>query len=301
MSGAHAKRRLWLFTYAAAEPFHVEMMDCAESALAVLGWAEGPDLHISRAFGNRDSRQTAALASAIAEERPDVVMSFMTNATLALLKAGADIPIVSWSMDLAASLGDGTLPPPNVTGISFPATFQADQLRLLRSLKPDLARVGYLHNPGYVVAGPALARMTAAAESLGLDLRVYTCFAADKLAATVTRMASEGRQAVAVGPHEMFNANGVTISAAALAHGLPAIGLESLALADGVAGFAPDFPAIWRRGADQAARLLAGAMPGAVPVDLSIPPRLVLNLRACPKLGLIVPENVLASADRLIT
>lgn len=301
MSGPGAPRQLWLFTYAAAEPFHAGMMDIAETALAQLGWAEGPDLSIRRAFGGRDRQQTAALAAAIVAERPDVVLSFMTNATLALLGAGAPCPIVSWSMDMAGGLGDGGAPPPNLTGISFPPTFQQDQLRLLRRLKPDLARVGHLHNPGYAIAGPALERMTAAAEALGIDLRAYTCTSPDDLAATVGRMAAEGSQAVTVGPHEMFNANGAVISAAALAHGLPAIGLESLALADGVAGFAPDFPAIWRCGANQAAQLLGGTPPEAIPVDLSIPPCLVLNLRACHLLGLTVPEDVRARAGRFVT
>ncbi|AMY71048.1 ABC transporter substrate binding protein [Frigidibacter mobilis] len=300
MSGSEAPRHLWLFTYAAVEAFHTDMMDLAQSALAELGWAEGPGLQIHRAFGNRDYRQTAALAAAIVAEQPDVLLSFMTNATLALLEAGAACPIVTWSMDMAGGPGGGGVLPPNLTGISFSPTFQQDQLRLLRGLKPDLARVGHLHNPGYAIAQPALERMTEAAKVLGIDLRAYTCTSAEDLVATLARMAAEGRQAVTVGPHEMFNANGAAISAAALAQGLPAIGLESLALADGVAGFAPDFPAIWRRGAAQAACLLAGTPPAMIPVDLSIPPRLVLNLRTCRLLGLTVPEEVLARADRLV-
>lgn len=301
MKNPGAPQKLWLFTYAAAEPFHIGMMDIAQSALAQLGWAEGPDLRIHRAFGDRDRQQTAAQAAAIVAETPDVVLSFMTNATLALLGAGAVCPVVSWSMDMAGGLGDGGVPPTNLTGISFPPTFQHDQLRLLCSLKPDLARVGHLHNPGYAIAGPALERMKAAAKVLGLDLRAYTCTSTDDLEAAVGRMAADGRQAVTVGPHEMFNANGAVISAAALAHGLPAIGLESLALADGVAGFAPDFPAIWRCGARQAAQLLAGSAPETVPINLSIQPRLILNLRACRMLGLTASEEVRARATHFVT
>jgi putative tryptophan/tyrosine transport system substrate-binding protein len=293
-------RQIWLFTYAAAEPFHTDMMDVAEAALARLGWVHGPSFRIHRAFGGRDRQHTADLAAAILAERPDVVLSFMTNATLALFEAGAVCPVVSWSMDMAGGLGGGASSPPNLTGVSFPSTFQRDQLQLLRKLKPDLSRVGHLHNPGYAIAGPALERMTAAAEQLDIDLRAYICTSADELAATIERSALDGSQAITVGPHEMFNANGATISKAALAHGLPAIGLESVAAADGVAGFAPDFPAIWQRGAEHAAKLLSGTPPEAIPVDLSIPPRLLLNLRTCRLLGLAVPEDVRAQADRIV-
>ncbi len=83
-------------------------------------------------------------------------------------------------------------------------------------------------------------------------------------------------------------------------HRLPAVGLESLALHDGVAGFTPDFPAIWQRGAELAVRILHGEGAGAIPVDLSLAPQVILNLRSIQRLGLLAPDALICSAHRMI-
>lgn len=295
-------RRIALFTYAGADPLQASLMQVAQTTLAGLGWRQGETARITRHFGDRDKDLTDRLARQITADRPDVVLSFMTNATQALHHAApdADLAIVAWSMDLhATSLGvPGPRPP--VTGMSLPRDFPLRQLQVLAALKPGLQRIGHLHHPGYALAGPALERLGAAASSLGLTLTPYRCESDADIPDVIATMAASGIEAVTVGPHEMFNANGNAISAAALAQGLPAIGLESLALHHGVAGFAPDFATIWESGAAMAARILNGRNVRDIPVDTSIPPLLVLNMTAIRALGLHAPEALIRSAHRVI-
>ncbi|MDP3339307.1 ABC transporter substrate binding protein [Frigidibacter sp.] len=289
-----------LFTYAAADPGHVAVMDVAQAHLE----RQGVRATYLRVFGNRDILRTGQLAKEIVARRPDVVLSFMTNANLAMIAAtqGGVCPVVGWSMDLTGACLQNlqTGAKGNVTGVSFPASVQHDQLTLLKALKPGVRRIGHLYNPGYAVAQPVLERMQKAAAGLALDVTPYLCEAAGEFPAVIARMAGEGIEALTVGPHELFNAHGKAISAAAMHLGLPAVGLESIAVEDGVAGFAPDFPAIWERGAEMAARILQGESAGAIPVDVSIAPQIILNLRSIRRLGLQASVGVIRSATRVI-
>lgn len=302
MTSPAAPRHIAFFTYAGADPMQTGLMQVAQEALAGQGWREGETARISRHFGNRDKALTDRLARQILDEGPAVVLSFMTNATQALQKAapGGGVEVVAWSMDLHATSLRGRDPRPSITGMSLPGDFQHDQLAVLAALKPGLVRVGHLHHSGYVLAEPALERLRTAAAALPLDLRPFRCETPEAIPQVIAQMQAQGVEALTVGPHEMFNAQGATISQAALAQGLPAVGLESLALHAGVAGYAPDFPAIWRRGGALAARILAGERADAIPVDATIPPLFILNLRAIRALGLRAPETLVRRAHRLI-
>jgi len=300
-NGGDRPARIVLFTYAAAEPFHAALMDMAQSNLVGLGWR---DARFRRVFGGRDLQALPGLARDIVACGPDIVLSFMTNANLAMAAATqhSPVPVVGWSMDLDGACLTGPQAPVlgNLTGVTLPVDYQRDQLRLLRALKPGLRRIGHLFNPSYAVANPALAKLRQAAVEVGIEVEAHLCAAPTDLAASVARLADLGVEALTVGPHEMFNANGAILAAAALSRGLPAIGLESLAMHGGVAGYAPDFPAIWQQGARMADQVLRGVAVTSIPVDRTIAPRLILNLGAIRALGLEVPEYLLAAADRVV-
>lgn len=300
-AGAVGAKRIVLFTYAAAEPFHTGLMDMAQSNLANLGWG---DALFDRVFGGRDLQALPGLAREIVARGPDVVLSFMTNANLAMNGATqhSPVPVVGWSMDLdgACLSGPDAPVPGNLTGVTLPVWYQRDQVRLLRTLRPGLKRIGHLFNPSYAVANPALTKLRQAAAAVGIEMESQLCATPDDLTASVFRLADLGVEALTIGPHEMFNANGAILAAAAQARGLPAIGLESLALHGGVAGFAPDFPAIWQQGARMADQVLRGVPVTDIPVDRTIAPRLIVNLRAIRALGLDAPESLLSTADHVI-
>jgi len=300
-TGGGGPKRIVLFTYAAAEPFHTGLMDMAQANLAGLGWHGAEFL---RVFGGRDLPALPGLARDIVARRPDVVLSFMTNANLAMNAATRDapVPVVGWSMDLDGACLSGPEAPVagNLTGVTLPPGYHRDQLRLLAALRPGLRRIGHLFNPSYAVAGPALAKLRQAAAEVGIEVTAQLCAAPADMAASVARLADQGIEALTIGPHEMFNAHGAVLADAAQSRGLPAIGLESLALHGGVAGYAPDFPAIWQQGARMADQVLRGVPVADIPVDRTIAPRLTVNLRAIHALGLEAPESLLAGADRVM-
>lgn len=297
--------RVALFTYGHAEPFQVQLMNWAQEALIAQGFPAQEGYEYRRWFADRTLELTQAHATAIVEWKPDIVLSFMTNADLALLKAteGTGIPIVCWSMD---PVGAGIVQRPerpegNLTGVALPEPLARRQLDVLLQIKPGMERLAVLHNPTYAIAPPALRYLQDAAGQRGLLVRAYECLRVGDIASTLEVMRRDGFDAAIVGPHEVFNTNGRAIVEAAAASGIATVGMQSLPDNGGLAGFAPDFQRIWARAAELAASILRGAPVSQAPFDRSIPALLTVNPDGIERLGLTVSPELRAMADRILS
>jgi len=290
--------RIGLITYAAPEPFHTAQMDVVERTLTALG----TQAEIRRCFGCRDKALLAAEAERLAAWDPDLIISFMTNADLAVLAATSRTPIVCWSMDPVDSglVESMTRPGGRLTGVAFPPGFQMMQLRALKMLKPAAKRVAMLYNPGYAPAAGALAKLVATGESFGLEIAAHEALTLDAVRAAIPAMAREGCDGLVVGPHELFNQNGALIGGLALECRLPAIAMDNIVEQGGVVSFMPDFPRIWEAAARIADRILKGEAPGTIPIDRHIKPYTTLNLDSARRLGLRLDPVFVDEFDGLI-
>lgn len=290
--------RIGLITYAHPEPFHTAQMDVVERTLAALGTRA----EIRRCFGCRDKALLAAEAERLAAWKPDIIVSFMTNADLAVIAATADTPIVCWSMDPIDSglVESMSRPGGRLTGVAFPPGLQMMQLRALKMLKPAAKRVAMLYNPGYAPAAGALAKLIATGELFGLEVTTYEALTLDAVRTAIPAMAREDCDGLVVGPHELFNQNGPLIGGLSLEYGLPAIAMNNVVEQGGVVSFMPDFPRIWEAAARIADRILKGEAPGTIPIDRHIKPYTTLNLSAARQLDLRLDPLFVDEADRLI-
>jgi len=292
--------RVGLITYAGPEPFHTAQMDMVERTLAELG----ARVEIRRCFGCRDKALLAAEAGRLADWSPRLILSFMTNADLAVIAAtaGTRTPIVCWSMDPvdAGLVTSMTRPGGRLTGVAFPPGLQMMQLRALKMLRPTTRRVAMLFNPGYAPARGALDKLTATGALFGIDVAAYEALTLDAVRAAIPAMARDGCDGLVVGPHELFNGNGALIGGLALECGLPAIAMDTVVEGGGVVSFMPDFPRIWEAAARIADRVLKGEDPGTIPFDRHIKPFTTLNLDAARQLGLRLDPLFVDEADRLI-
>lgn len=290
--------RIGLITYAHPEPFHTAQMDVVERTLAALGTRA----EVRRCFGCRDKALLTAEAERLAAWDPDLILSFMTNADLAVIAATADTPIVCWSMDPIDSglVESMSRPGGRLTGVAFPPGLQMMQLRALKMLKPAAKRVAMLYNPGYAPAAGAIGKLIATGELFGLEVTKYEALTLDAVRAAIPAMAREDCDGLVVGPHELFNQNGPLIGGLSLEYGLPAIAMDNVVEQGGVVSFMPDFPRIWEAAARIADRILKGEAPGTIPIDRHIKPFTTLNLDAARQLGLRVDPLFVDEADRLI-
>ena len=110
-------------------------------------------------------------------------------------------------------------------------------------------------------------------------------------------------QALLVMPTPFYNLPDVRqrLGALAAAHNLPSICEEPSYVHDGcLLSYGPDFPAMWRRSAVYVDKILKGAKPADLPVEQPTKFGLAINLKTAKKLGLTVPQSLLARADEVI-
>jgi putative tryptophan/tyrosine transport system substrate-binding protein len=285
-----AGRKVALITYAHNEPLHSGQMDHAENGLDSIGYGSQSGCHIRRWFGNRDHALTLENAYEILAWEPDVVLSFMTNADLAMLKVTGrkGLPIVCWSMD---PVGGGLVmnpdcPEGNLTGVTLCEPLQQAQLNALLMMRPGAKRIGALHNPTYAIAPAALQRLEEVAEQRGVTVTAYECLSAAEITPVFAAMAVDGIDAAVIGPHEVFNGNGAIIADASAAAGVAVVGLQSIPEGGGPAGFGVDFAEVWALAARMAGKILNGAVIAELPFERCITPRLIVNSTALDRLGI---------------
>ena len=196
-----------------------------------------------------------------------------------------------------------TLPPGgNITGLSFlPEALSAKQLELLKEALPRVSRVAvmwYAGNPGSAIT---LKGIEAASARIGFQLlRVSVQKPGDFLGAfeTATRDRAE---ALVVIDDAMVTTNRVEILRLAGKHSLPVISLyKPFVDAGGLIAYGASTLDMYRRAADYVDRILKGAKPSELPIELPTKFELVINLKTAKALGLTIPPALLLRADQVI-
>jgi ABC-type uncharacterized transport system substrate-binding protein len=242
------------------------------------------------------SRWPAELAAA----RVQVILAANTFAVRAAKEATSTIPIVGiGSLEgLVARLGR---PEGNVTGlVAIPSESSGKHVDLLKEAVPGISRVAYFTEapPG----SPALAERAASiGRSLQITVHPFSVSRPDELDAAF-RVALERRlDAVAVVDTPFMAAQRARLVDFVTKHRLPSASLFSPFPESGfLMSYGTNIPALYRRAAHYVDRILRGARPADLPVELPTKFDLVVNLRTAKALGLTVPQSWLVRADRVV-
>jgi putative ABC transport system substrate-binding protein len=174
---------------------------------------------------------------------------------------------------------------------------------MLKEAVPKLARVAVLYDP----AVPGTTRevkedLPVAARGLGLTLQPWEVRAADdfeKVFAALNKQRPDGLYVPGGG--QMMNANRKRIAGLALKSRLPSVyGTREYIEAGGLMSYGADPADSYRRVAYFVDRILKGAKPAELPVEQPTKFELVINLKTAKQIGLTIPANVLARADKVI-
>lgn len=274
--------------------------------MRALGYEEGHNLVIDRRSADGDLTRLPGLAADTVRSRPDVIVAFVTQASLAAKKATATIPIVMVAVaDPVASGLVGSLARPggNVTGTSAQsALVPGKQLDLIRELRPKAARVALLWNPANAVfQEQSLHEARAGAQRLGIELRLFGAPAPVEIDRTIAAIAAAKPDAVMVLGDPMFVANARRIGERLREHRLLAVGgTGAFAPAAMLAVYGPDLAESARRSATYVDKILKGTRPGDLPIELETKYELVVNMATARALGVAVPPAMLARADEVI-
>jgi putative ABC transport system substrate-binding protein len=228
----------------------------------------------------------------------DLLVTGGTAATVTAKQATSTVPIVG--LYLGDPVGTGLAqslarPGANVTGLANGSTdITGKQLELLQKIEPTLRRVGYLYNPANAAHVTVLAQMSAVATASGLEVVPAPVPAISDLDAAFERAVAGGAEAF-IWSGFLQTPGDTRVAALALSHRLISLGStggDNYPAAGGLMSYGPDVVAIWRRAGYFVDRILKGAKPADLPVELPTTYDLIVNHTTAAALGVTIPDEV---------
>jgi putative ABC transport system substrate-binding protein len=274
--------------------------------LRELGYIEGQNFAIEWRFSKGKLDRLPELAAELVRLNVDCIVSFGVAPTHAAKQATMTIPIVMGNADddpvrhgLVDSLGR---PGGNVTGFtSIGSDLAGKRLEILNETVPKASRIAILWDPrGPGGAGHAReAKLAAAALAIELqDVEVQRAGELDRAFLIAVKGRAEALMVVHTG---LLNTQRDRILDFASRRRLPAMySNNSWVLDGGLMGYDTDLPARLRGVASYVDRILRGVKPADLPVVQPTKFELAINLKTAKEIGLTIPPNVLARADRVI-
>ena len=284
--------------------FQVLTTVALEKRLAELGYVAGQNVAIEHHYHTLGTAGEAALQAVAA--RNDVLIVWSAARAVVVKKVAPDTPTVFLSVGDPVAIGlvqSLSHPGGNMTGVTFEGAMDAygKRLSFLKEMVPELTRVAVLRAANDPNIVPAMASLTPAAERLHVVLQPIEFTSEVDLEPAFSRAVSQGSQALLVLAGALTSLAGKQIAALALAHELPSSGPFRETVQDGgLVSYGPDFEEMARQGALYLDRIMRGARPAELPVELPKRYETYLNLRTARTLGITVPTTLLATADVVI-
>jgi putative ABC transport system substrate-binding protein len=301
---AQQAEKVWRIGYLAGSP-RVPQIDAFVQGLRELGYVEGHNLVLDIKLAPGRLERLPDLAAELVRGKPDVIVAAANVGGLAAKRATSTIPIVVVAshdgvhVGLFASLAR---PGGNLTGVeSLAPDLEIQRLAFLKQAVPRLSHLAVLYNstdPG----GPAHVDITqATAQALGVHVRLVEVRSAAEFDAAFMAILGDRPDGVLIVTDPLVFAHRERIAQFTMQHKLPAIyEFKTFAELGGLMSYGPNMPALWRRAAYYADRILKGAKPADLPVEQPMKFELVINLKTAQALGLTIPPSLLFQADEVI-
>lgn len=274
--------------------------------LRELGYIEGQNIDIVYRYTNGDD-QLPELAAELVRLKVDVIVTSSTAATRAAKNATTTIPIVM----AAASdpVGTGLVvslarPGGNITGLSLMAPELAGKrLELLREVLPRVARVAFLASGRDPDGRLFVEEVQDAAERFGMQIQPLVIGGPEEIEGAFSAMIRERAGALIVQPTFItyYSEQSRRVVDLAAKNRLATVSdYKEFVDAGGLISYGPDRRENFRRAATYVDKILKGSKPADLPVEQPIKFELVINLKTAKQIGLTIPPNVLARADKVI-
>jgi putative ABC transport system substrate-binding protein len=280
-------------------------IEAFRQGLRELGYIEGENIVIERRFAEGKLDRLPELAAELVRLKIDIIVTTGPGPTRAAKEATSMIPIVmAQDPDPVGSGFVASLARPggNITGLSTLAPeISGKRLELLKETVPKLSRVGVFGTSTSPGNAQSLKETELAAGAFGVKLQ-YLDVLGPKDIETAFRAAGKGRaDAVLILGGAVFVSQRTQVTDLAVKSRLPAIYWRSdFVEAGGLMTYGVSFTDLDRRAATYVDKILKGAKPADLAVEQPTKFELVINLKAAKQIGLTIPPNVLARADKVI-
>jgi ABC-type uncharacterized transport system substrate-binding protein len=272
--------------------------------LRELGYVEGKNIIIEWRSAEGKPERRNEIAADWARLKVDIIVTGGPTTTSAAKEATSTIPIVmAFDNDLVGNGFVASLARPggNITGLSTLAPdISGKQLELLKEVLPRLSRVAVVGSSTTPGNAQSLKETELAARALVVQLQ-YLDVRDPKDIETAFRAAGKGRaDSVLVLTSPVINPYRKEIAELAVKNRLPAIYSTPEFVEHGLMSYSVSFTDLYRRAATYVDKILKGAKPADLPVEQPTKFEFVVNLKAAKQIGLTIPPNVLARADKVI-
>ena len=271
-----------------------------------LGYVEGKNITFEGRSADDKLDRLPGLADELVRLKVDVLLTPGGNGALALKNSTRTIPIVFFgavSDPVEAGLVDSLARSGgNLTGFTtISAVLVGKRLELLKETVPKLSRVAVLWNPKDQESQQTWKESQLAARELGLQLHSMEVSSADKYEGAFKEATKARSTALAVTQHTLASSNQKRIADLAAKNRLPAMYYRGDFVASGgLMSYGADQDEPYRRAAVSVDKILKGAKPADLPVEQPTKFEFIINLKAAKQIGLTIPPNVLARADKVI-
>ena len=287
------------------DPVQKSRLAAFQQGLDRLGWSDGSNVRIDYRYAAGSTERFQPLAKELVALQPDVILAQTTGIVAALKRETSTIPIVFTNVSdpigsgFAASLAQ---PGGNLTGLLlFEASIVGKWMSMLKEIAPGFKRVALMANPKATPFDYFLRAAEIAASSLAIELvpsRVETAADIERAIASFARVPNTG---LVVLPDPTNTLHRDLIVALAARHRLPAVySGRDFITAGGLMSYETDRIDILRQAASYVDRILRGAKPADLPVELASKFDLIINLATAKAIDFEIPPTLLARADEVI-
>jgi len=282
------------------------LLEAFRQEMRKLGWIEGKNFTFEYRFAEGKFDRLPGLAAELVRLNVDVIVTGINPTIVAAMQVTSTIPIVTtFSNDpigagLIASLAH---PGGNLTGLSMDTgdEFLGKRLELMKEATGKLSRLAVLYNGANVGHQLYLKNLEAPARALKLTLIPVAYRESGDFESAFQTLASKQADGVFLFSDGVSLGQRPLIASLAVKQRLPSgFPAKEYVEAGGLLSYGPDLVHLSRRGAMYVDKILKGAKPADLPVEQPTKFEFVINLKAAKQIGLTIPPNVLARADKVI-
>ena len=274
--------------------------------LAELGFVEGKNIALEYRSADNKLDHLPALADDLVRLNVDVLLTTATPALIAAKNATKTIPIVFMQLAVdpvtAGFVDSLARPGGNITGLTnIAAELSGKRLEILKETIPKLSRVALMWEPKNAGSAQTWKDSQLPAKELGLQLYSMEVSSADQFEGAFKEAIKARSAALSVTPMVLESNHRKEIAELATSSRLPAVYYrDSFVESGGLMSYGADLADHFRRAADFIEKILKGSKPADLPVEQPKKFEFIVNLKAAKQIGLTIPPNVLARADKVI-
>jgi putative ABC transport system substrate-binding protein len=302
--GNRVRRIGVLMAFDENDPLAKPRLSALTRALAALGWTDGRDVRTELRWAGVDINRIRVLAQELVGLQPDIILVTGSAAAAALQRETRTIPIVFAGVsDPVASGLVARLDRPsgNITGFAASEPPMGGKwLELLSEIAPGLKRAAIMFNPEIVAVSIHIPSFEMAARSLKIEPIMAPVRSDAEIETAITALGRDPGGGLVVIPGLFMVVHRAPIISAAARNRVPAVyHLSDFARDGGLLSYGVDQVDTFRRAATYVDRILRGAKPGDLPVQLPTKFEMAVNRKTATALGLD-PQSILLRADEVI-